>query len=233
MAVLVAAQAVAIALLAVLVAGLLRSHARVLAALSELGVTLDDRGEPGTPIGLASRPGGARSDAGAALDLVGVTPDDESLLVTMRQAGVDTLLAFLSAGCSTCAGMWAGMGEAVRALPKSTRLVVVTQSPDSESPSRLRELADPDVTVVMSSDAWTDYRAPGAPYFVLVSGATGTVAGEGTARTWPQVLSLMADAGEGRVGADGDRVDAELAAAGILPGDARLYHPPIAGPAER
>lgn len=225
MTVLVAAEAVAIVLLAVLVAGLLRSHARVLAALSDLGVTLDGSVTPGPAAGR----GAARR---AAADLVGVTPEDESLVVAMEQAGADTLLAFLSGGCSTCAGLWGDMDDARRALPPGTRLVVVTRSPDSESPSRLRELANPDVTVVMSSAAWQDYAAPGAPYFVLVSGASGEVVGEGTARTWPQVLSLMADAGNegGRGGGGSDRVDAELAAAGLAPGDPRLYHPPIAGP---
>ena len=76
----------------------------------------------------------------------------------------------------------------------------------------------------MSSDAWQDYRVPGAPYFVLVDGATGRIAGEGSAQTWHQVASLMGSAG-GDASPRERLVDAELGAAGILPGDPWLYHP--------
>jgi len=78
----------------------------------------------------------------------------------------------------------------------------------------------------MSSDAWQDYRVPGAPYFVLVDGATGRIAGEGSAQTWHQVTSLMGSAG-GDASPRERLVDAELGAAGILPGDPWLYHPPL------
>jgi hypothetical protein len=40
------------------------------------------------------------------------------------------------------------------------------------------------------------------PYFVYVDGASGLIAGEGTAEAWPQVVSLLRDA----------LLDAELAA---------------------
>jgi hypothetical protein len=101
-----------------------------------------------------------------------------------------------------------------------------------ESPSRLDELAPPEVPLVMSSAAWEAYRVPMTPYFVHVDGDTGTIAGEGRAETWPQVLSLLRDAawdGDGRgawsrrgVARQG-RVDAELEVAGILPGHPSLY----------
>jgi len=83
--------------------------------------------------------------------------------------------------------------------------------------------------VVMSTDAWEVYRVPGAPYFVLVEG-TGRIAGEGSAQSWRQVASLIGTAGGDAEAARGpreERVDDELAAAGILPGDPRLHHPGI------
>jgi hypothetical protein len=86
------------------------------------------------------------------------------------------------------------------------------------------------VTVLMSTDTWEDYRVPAAPYFVLVDG-TGRIAGEGSARSWSQVASLIGTASGDAEAARGpreERVDDELAAAGILPGDPRLYHPSIA-----
>ena len=78
---------------------------------------------------------------------------------------------------------------------------------------------------------------------MLVDGSSNTIVGEGAASTWVQVTSLMtqavADAGLGRPGRrshapgrpTGDaqreaRVDRDLLAAGIVPGDARLYRLP-------
>jgi hypothetical protein len=226
LAVLIVIEGVAIALLGVLVAGLLRSHARVLTALYQQGTPVDGATRPAggpQPVSISKRPDRL------ATDLVGVTPNDETLSISVG-AGVDTLLAFLSADCEVCGELWGGALGGESMLADRTRLVVVTASPDRESPSRVRRLAAPGVTVVMSSDAWEDYRVPGAPYLVLVDGA-GRIAGEGSATSWSHVASLMGTAdgdGPARGGKREERVDDELAAAGILPGDPRLYHPGIA-----
>jgi hypothetical protein len=216
-------EGVAIVLLAVLVAGLLRSHARVLSALYQQGMPAGGEARIPQPVPISKRP------VPVATDIVGVTPNDETVSISLG-TGVDTLLAFLSGGCSVCGELWAGTPAGESALPDRTRLVVVTASPDRESPSRVRRLAEPGVTVVMSTDAWQDYRVPGAPYFVLVEG-TGRIAGEGSAQSWRQVASLIGTAGGDAEAARGpreERVDDELAAAGILPGDPRLHHPGIA-----
>ena len=225
MALLVLIEGVAIVLLAVLVAGLLRSHARILTALSQQGAPAGGGAGIPQPVSISKRP------VPVATDIVGVTPSDETVSISLG-TGVDTLLAFLSGGCSVCEELWAGAPAGESALPDRTRLVVVTASPDRESPSRVRRLAAPGVTVVMSTDTWEDYRVPAAPYFVLVDG-DGRIAGEGSARSWDQVASLMGTANDDAEAARGpreDRVDDELAAAGILPGDPRLYHPSIANP---
>jgi hypothetical protein len=118
-------------------------------------------------------------------------------------------------------------------LPAHMRVVAVTKDPGEESESTIRGLASGQ-TVVMSTQAWFDYEVPGSPYFVHVNGTTGRVSGEGTASTWDQVVSLVsraaADAARSRAGArfqaerGGEaRVDEELTAAGILPGDPSLY----------
>ena len=109
---------------------------------------------------------------------------------------------------------------------------VVTRGENEESISALRRIAPPDISVVMSTQAWTDYEVPGSPYFVLVDGAAGRVEGEGTGATWPQVRNLIvqaggdaADARFGRSGAAREaRIDRELLAHGIRPGDPLLYH---------
>jgi len=67
-----------------------------------------------------------------------------------------------------------------------------------------------------------------------VSGSTDRVVGEGTAATWGQVVSLVTRAHDDLLATrptthgrtddpDGSRIDRELTAAGILPGDPRLY----------
>jgi hypothetical protein len=226
--VLVVIEGVAIVLLAVLVAGLLRSHARILTALYQQGTPAVGGARIPKPVSISKRPEG---HVPVATDVVGVTPNDETVSISVG-TGVDTLLAFLSGGCSVCGELWAGAPSGESALPDRTRLVVLTASPDRESPSRVRRLTSPGVTVVMSTDAWQDYRVPAAPYFVLVDG-TGRIAGEGSAQSWSQVASLMGTANGDAQAARGpreDRVDDELAAAGILPGDPRLHHPSIATP---
>src|SRR4029079_9053304 len=88
----------------------------------------------------------------------------------------------------------------------------------------------------------TDYGVPGSPYFVLVHGPSGRVRGEGTGPDWDQVSSLLeratgevahaAQPAANRVrkpSSDADResrIDTELLAAGVPPGDTSLYTPP-------
>ncbi len=158
----------------------------------------------------------------------------------MAVAGVehDTLLAFLSSGCSTCAGFWAQLPHAAASTDeRGSRLVVVTQGPNHESPSALASLASPDlVNTVMSNRCWEDYAVPGSPYFVYVEGRSGLVRGEGTALGWDEVFSLMALAEGDAAPAGGNHhrkpasdaareaaVDRELLRAGIRPGDLSLY----------
>ena len=204
MAVLVVAEGLAILLLAVLVAGLLRTHADILARLHAGGLATgparDSLIEALHSRQLAAPRDAARTSA-AALDIAGVSPFDEALNIAVATARVDTLLAFLSGGCSTCMNLWTGLREGEGPdLPDGTRLVVVTLGPDQESPSRLRRVAADTggVPVVMSNDAWTDYGVPAAPYFIWVDGSSGRAVGEGSAGTWAEVVSLMGDAaGEG------------------------------------
>ena len=128
---LVIAEAVAIALLGLLVAGLLRSHAEILQALHELGAgrqsehahdhpspaastakVVSELEFPGVREGIApprsidlhrSRTRYRRSD------IPGLTPWDESPRGVRRIRSAATaadLVAFLSTGCGTCAGFW-------------------------------------------------------------------------------------------------------------------------------
>jgi hypothetical protein len=225
----VSVETVLLVLLLLLVAGLLRSHAEILRRL----------GPPGEPAdAVIPRPPTVRSGSdGPAPALTGPTPTGD--VVTLDFAGgvaAPTLLAFLTSGCTTCAGFWETLGE--RRLPPEVQTVIVAHGPDRERPARLRALAPPGMPVVMSSAAWEDYAVPGAPYFVFVDGA---VRGEGVATTWQALASLVGDAIEDRREADrvvgfstrggpaaagpqrARRVEQTLAAAGIGPEHPSLY----------
>lgn len=239
MSVLVAVEAVAIVLLGLLVAGLLRSHAEILRALHNLGAGIDpDARGPAT---IGTRPGmaSARPNESRIFDVAGTTPGGDPIAVGVVGSGERTLLAFLSSGCLTCAGFWEAFADDERlSVPGKARLVVVTSGPDKESQSRVAELAPPDVPVVMSTEAWEAYQVPVAPYFIYIDGMQQRIVGEGAAGTWEHVAELMgqalADAGVAeergrglrRPSTDtGSGVDADLLSAGIHPGHPSLYQP--------
>ena len=235
MTALIVIEGVALLLLALLVVGLLRSHAEILRALHRLGVDVEGGGQIADE--LRVEPGVVRPRAGAdaAFDVVGTTPDGEAIAVRVVGAPHDTLIAFLSSGCITCHGFWDAFPETARlSLPEQTRLVIATQGPEAESAARVLALAPPDVPVVMSTAAWAGYGVPGAPYFIHVRGASGRVLGECAASTWAQVASRLQTAVDDgpTVSAAADatreaRADRELFAAGITPDNPSAYpHPP-------
>ena len=227
MTALVVALAVAVLLLSVLVAGLLRSHAEILKALHELGAGLElDRADGPVDVTIEGVRAPRRSGAASTADAVsGETLEGEAVALSLT-AGTDTLLAFLSSGCSTCGAFWEAFSERDLDVPGGARLVVVTKSLDEESPSALQSRAPRAVPLVASSSAWEGFDVPGSPYFVYVDG-TGRIVGEGSAASWPAVRTLMGQAHaddahrRGRLSREG-RDDAALAAAGIRPGDPSL-----------
>lgn len=246
-----------VALLAVLVVGLLRSHSEILAALHDLGVNLEDgaaapatrstvatsaRAPMRTAPGVA-RPRGEDAPFGAASDLTGVLPAGGAAHAAIAGVGHSTLLAFLSTGCGTCGAFWEALGHhGDQPLPgRSTRLVIITNGPEAESPAAVADLAPTGVLTLMSSEAWDLYEVPVSPYFILVDGPSSRIIGEGAGTSWSQILDLLSratadtappPAARGPVpprmgGQDrAEWVDAELLAAGIAPGDPSLYPVP-------
>ena len=215
----VSVESVLLVLLIVLVAALLRSHAEILRRLGPDDARARDAS------GIVPPRSGIPADAPAP-ELAGMTPSGDAVKLSFDGAG-RTLIAFLTTGCTSCAGFWEALGDR-RALP-GVRNVIVTRSADREQRSKLRKLAPAGVPVLMSSEAWADYAVPGTPYFVLVDG--GGVRGEGVATTWQALASLVGDAIQDQAEADRGggaaarhrRIDETLAAAGIGPNHPSLY----------
>ena len=246
---------VVVAVLAVLVVGLLRAYATVLQRLHQLDGgaapaaaapppfrTVDT--VPGPPTG---RQDDEREWA-AAHDVSGVGLDGEILSVRVVGVQRETVLLFLSSGCSGCAVFFADLAARTVALPPSARLLVVAHDAQEESVSLLRELCPPGVDLVLSSQAWEDYQVPGSPYVMVVDGRRGRVVGEGSGSSLRQVATLIRQAvGDGAAGIDLPRmpgkpradleresdVDAALLAAGITPGHPSLYGTPASAEGER
>ena len=256
MTALVVTLAVVVALLVVLVAGLLRSHAEILRTLHDAGLGHDADATPPAPP--RRRAGGAPATPTSgpspeASDLAGVTPDGDAIAVGVLGAAEPTLLAFLSSGCLTCREFWETFADPRLDVPGGARLVVVTMSPEDESVGALRRLVPASTPVVMSTPAWEAYEVEGSPYFVYVDGASGAVVGEGTATSWERVREMVAESvDDGALAASRRRAaarkaraarrhladrerearaDDALLAAGIGPGDPQLY-PATGGPAD-
>jgi hypothetical protein len=224
MVALVSVETVLLVLLVVLVAGLLRSHAEILRRLGP--AALESETAPLTAGLTPARPDSRNQADAPAAAIAGPTPGGDSISLDFEGgAAGPTLLAFLTTGCSTCAGFWDTLGEP--RLPAGVQTVIVTRGAERERPARLRSLAPSGVAVVMSSQAWETYAVPGAPYFVLVD---RVIRGEGVATTWHALASLVSDAIEDQretlrsTGTTrGERIDDALAAAGIGVDHPSLY----------
>ena len=233
-----------VALLALLVVGLLRSHAEILRALHGLGIGED--GESHQDHQHASsfevRPGVALprgEGSGAVADLVGVDPWGDATTIAVAGASHRTLLVFLSSGCLTCQHFWEAFADpAALGLRADVRPVIVVKDLAHESVARIQELAPDPVPVVASDEAWEAYAIPVAPYFVLVDGPTERVMGEGAAATWTQARNLLNQALDDLGAAEADpvarrrrtaalrldeRAEDELRRAGITPGHPSLH----------
>ncbi|HTU97631.1 MAG TPA: hypothetical protein VMF14_17420 [Solirubrobacteraceae bacterium] len=230
--------AVLLVIALVYIVALLRSHADILRRLT----ALEERAAAPAGLGAAAPPGpGAPSPGGgevtSAGPISGTTLQGDSVTLSFGPGSPVTLLAFLTSGCASCAPLWAGLHEG-RELPEMAhRVAVVTHDATRESPTRLDRLAPTGTEVIMSSAAWADYAVPGSPHFVLTDGAGG-ILGRGSALSWSQLQTMVADARADAQRARGagpggdtarttqeraERSEGALASAGIGPGHPSLY----------
>lgn len=224
MTLVVIVEAVVIALLLILVAGLLKSHADILRQLDVLNRNLESR----TP----DRPRLSGLGTAPMADLVGVDPTGRSVSLSLQSGRTDTLLAFLSSGCSSCMVFWDELGNAESTGQIAARSVVVTKGPEHESPQKITGLVPDDISVVMSDQVWDEFRVPITPYFVLVS-RSGDILGEGSATSLTHLADLFSQSASDAqplkldTKERADRVDEELRDSGVEPGDSSLYQDPL------
>ena len=180
----------------VYIVALLRSHADILRRLA----VLEERAGAGAPAwaepdavpgsGVPAVGGGEVSTAGP---ISGTTLHGDSVSLSFGPGSPVSLIAFLTSGCTSCAPLWEGLHEARDLASLAQRVTVVTHDPTRESPTRLERLAPDGTDVIMSSAAWADYAVPGSPHFVLTDGAGG-ILGRGSALSWSQLQTMVADA---------------------------------------
>jgi hypothetical protein len=223
---LIVIEAIVIALLVVLVAGLLRSHAEILRQLHALG---GGEHQTETFVPPPRRSGLGPTPIGS---LIGSTPDGGTASVALTGSRGYSLLAFLSTTCTSCQPFWQGLSDDLNF--SGARPIVVTKDPGEESPADITRMAAGKVTTVMSSDAWDAFKVPATPYFALVDNANAAVVGEGSAANWGRVGEMVSRAISDHshplhisTSARKADVDEELKEAGIEPGDQRLYKPPV------
>lgn len=240
MTILILIETVLLAGLTVLVAGLLRAYGTVLRRLHQLDGGATPHGASRDfdllPMARPKAPAPVAEEFAEAHDISGQSLAGEIVSARIVDVEHDTLLLFLSSGCASCETFWTELGKPV-SLPPGTRLLVVPQSASEESVSDLAAMAPNGVDVVLSTQAWKDYQVPGSPHVVFVDGRSGRIRGEGTGQSLRQVSELLArstgDAGfvaagpaqpkSARDALSESAVDRELLAAGILPGDPRLW----------
>src|SRR6266571_9336982 len=190
MVVLVSVDTLLLVLLSIIAVGLLRGYAELIRRQESPPASSPSVVEFSQAIRQKEPP---TSGIARATDISGESLTGERVHVALHD-GTSTLIAFLTSTCELCERFWKSLGAPEPAgILGNLRLVVVTRDRNEEILTRLRNMAPPDVTVVMSTASWDAYGVPVRPYFVYVEGRSGLVRGEGAARTWSQVLSLLED----------------------------------------
>ncbi len=144
----------------------------------------------GSPSGSVSRP---------ASDLAGVSPGGDRVEVVLAHLEGPVLLCFLHIRCDGCDQFWRGLADDVSAqppgsseLPDTVTAVVVTKGPGSVDRVEVARVASGVTrTVVMSDQAWADYRVSAYPFFVLVDPGSMSVVGETVGFGWSDVRSMI------------------------------------------
>lgn len=171
-------------------------------AISASGTT-GPLGDPGFVAGLRPIPVGSAAIAAprSASDVHGVSPWGEPAVLRIADAGHHLLLAFLHTECDGCADFWHRFRDpAAMGLAPGTSTAVITKGPGTVLSTEVARFAAgiDRVPVVMSDQAWLDYRILGYPFFVLVEAASNRVVAETLGIGWDDVLEMTRSAARRR-----------------------------------
>jgi hypothetical protein len=155
-------------------------------------------GDPEFLAGLRPIPTGPRGapQSWPAADLLGEDPGGHPVAVRIGEHARPLLLCFLQTRCDGCHEFWLGLADPPgEDWPDGLSLVAVTRGPGTVDRSEVARLAAGAgagaVSVVMSDQAWDDYRITGYPFFVLVDPSPGTVVGETVGFGWSDVRAMV------------------------------------------
>ncbi len=163
---------------------------------------------------IPSRPAGA-AVPWPATDITGKGPDGTPIEIRIASADRPILLIFLATRCDGCADYWYGLADQssdpttepstsgpgpdptpgldvgdtlARVMP-----VVVTRGPRVEAAAEVAAVSAGArrTPVVMSDQAWKDYRVTAYPFFVLVDPGSGRIIGETVGFGWSDVAAMV------------------------------------------
>ncbi len=170
---------------------LLRSHAEILRRLH--AIEDGDRPQRSRRAGAGVDPRGARRPAGAAApDIVGETLAGDAVKLALGAGAPRTLLrssAPAARSAARCGRSCARAGRRRRGSDRRRHQGIGPREP--HAPDRIAPARG---ELVMSNAAWSDYGIPATPHFVLIDADARRILGRGSATSWSQILSLLADA---------------------------------------
>ena len=129
-----------------------------------------------------------------ASDVVGTAPDGRPVEIRLDAEDRPVLLVFLTTRCDGCDTFWQGLAADGDPALVGVVPVVVTKEPDAVSVEEIRMLASglEGTGVVMSDQAWADYRVTGYPFLVLIDPASRKILAESVGFGWTDVASVLA-----------------------------------------
>ncbi len=158
---------------------------------------------------IPSRPAGSPA-LWPATDIFGIRPDGTPIEVRIGDSDRPILVVFLATHCDGCDEYWRGLADerpdgtaGDPALDAESRTagaalarvmpVIVTRGPASQEPADVAATAAGVrcTPVVMSDQAWRDYRVTSYPFFVLVDPASRRIIGETVGFGWTDVVGMI------------------------------------------
>ena len=163
---------------------------------SSVGSSVNPFDDPSFVSGLRPIGSGMAGEAPTwkASDVVGTAPDGRPVEIRLDAEDRPVLLVFLTTRCDGCDTYWQGLAAVGDPALVGVVPVVVTKDSVGASLEEIRMLASglEGTGVVMSDQAWVDYRVTGYPFLVLIDPASRKILAESVGFGWTDVASVVA-----------------------------------------